>query len=282
MAKKVAVLVVHGIGWHDTGKKRGLIDKALTRLMDPPRSVELLTEALGEAKIDPSSYVMKLAHWGKAIEPVQEKFEERYRGLRWDMARRVAISALGDAAQYSAAIYESGGTTFPTHDNIHDVVAKSLAELADECGGDAPLVAIGHSLGGHILSNHVYDEQKARRKNEGPCHGGDRPLERMQTLRAFVTLGCNIPLFVMGAKAPTPIDLAGATWLNYYDPDDVLGFPLEPLYFPDGKPGGYDLRDERVEVGPIPFGWTPISHAGYWDHDGVVSGIARQIQAAQG
>ncbi len=277
---KVAVLVVHGIGWHDDGTRRGLVDQALTRLMDPPRNVALLREALGEV-IDPSSFVMELANWGKAIEPVQERFEQAYADLRWDSGRRIAISALGDAAQYSAAVYSKGETSFPTHDRIHGVVAATLSRLADACGPDAPLVVVAHSLGGHIASNHAYDEQKAMLDGKNDQrHGGIRAVERMATLSAFVTIGCNIPLFVMGVKTPTPIALGGATWLNYYDPDDVLGYPLVPLYFPNGKPLGYDLRDIAVEVGGIATGRTPLSHAYYWDNDVVVKGIADRIEAA--
>lgn len=279
--KKVAVLVVHGIGWHDDGKGRGILDDALTRLMDPPASVERLRAALDRDLAD-DSYHLELAHWGKEIEPLQERFEARYRGLRWDSARRIAISALGDAAQYTAAVHSRGATSFPAHDLIHAVVARALARLADACGPDAPLVLVGHSLGAHILSNHVYDEQKARlfeKTNRG--HGGPRPLERTETLAAFITLGCSIPLFVMGACAPTPIALGSASWLNYYDPDDVLGYPLVPLYFPDGnKPADFDLQDIEVEVGGLATGRTPLAHAYYWDHDDVVQGIAEQIRVA--
>jgi hypothetical protein len=280
--KRVAVLVVHGIGWHRDGIKRGIFDETLTRLMDPPASVELLEKALAKELGGDASYVVELAHWGKEVEVVQQQFEERYRDLRWDSARRVAISALGDAAQYSAAVYSDGKQSFPTHDRIHATVAKKLGVLADECGAEAPLVVIGHSLGGHILSNHIYDEQQARAQKKDRCHGGDRPLERMETLRAFISFGCNIPLFVMGAATVTPIALNGATWLNYYDSDDILGYPLMPLYFPTGtaKPAGFDLQDIEVEVSGPFTGWNPLSHGGYWDHSRVVMGIAEQIRNA--
>jgi len=278
--KKVAVLVVHGIGWHDDGTARGFIDKRLTQLMDPPRSVELLAGALAK-RLDGVPWKMRLAHWGKEVEPVQRRFEQSYEKLRWDGARHLAISALGDAAQYGAAVYSGGKPTFPTHQRIHRVVAATLDELARECGDDAPLVAIGHSLGGHILSNHIYDEQRAPSRRHRAGDSASTPLGRMQTLSAVVTLGCNIPLFVMGADAPRPIELgAAAAWLNYYDPDDVLAFPLAPLYFPDGDPKSYALRDIAVEVGGPIAGRTPLSHGYYWDHAEVADGIAHRIRVA--
>lgn len=273
---KVAVLVVHGIGWYDDGTKRKLLDKTLTRLMDPERSVRRLVRALEKEKLGPKHYVVELAEWGKEIESYQQRFVKTYsERLDWDFARRVVISALGDAAQYSAAVYSNGTSSFPAHDTIHATVARSLAKLAAACGPKAPLVVIGHSLGAHICSNHIYDEQN------GKTHGGQTPLERMETMKAFITLGCNIPLFVMGTEKPEPIELNGASWVNYFDADDVLGFPLVPLYFPDGKkPAKYDLTDIEVDVGPALAGWTPVSHGGYWDDRDVVRGIAKQIRAA--
>src|SRR5262245_58854206 len=104
---KVAVLVVHGIGWRDDGTDTGFVAKQLARLMDPPASAAKLRTAL-EERISADSFVLRLADWGKRIEPVQRRFEERSSELRWDFLRRVVISALGDAAQYEAAVYSSG------------------------------------------------------------------------------------------------------------------------------------------------------------------------------
>lgn len=269
------MLVVHGIGWQDDGTKRKLLDKAVTRLMDPRRSVDRLEAALAKQKLDDIEYVVELAEWGKEIEAYQARFVEAYgEHLDWDFARRVVISALGDAAQYSAAAFSDGKSSFPAHDKIHKTVSKTLERLASRCGPKAPLVVIAHSLGAHICSNHIYDEQN------GKTYGGTTPLERMETMTAFVTMGCNIPLFVMGTEKPEPIKLNGGTWLNYYDADDVLGFPLLPLYYPKGKKSKYALHDIEVDVGPALLGGTPASHGGYWDDKTVVRGIAEQIRAA--
>jgi hypothetical protein len=281
--RKVGVLVVHGIGWHADGRWRGVADWFLTGLMDPPSSVARLEKALRRA-LGNVPFELELAHWGKELEPAQSAFEERYGDLDWRGMRRFVISALGDAAQYSAAVYGGGKTSFPAHEKIHAVVAAKLRCLADKCGPGAPLVLVGHSLGGHILSNHVYDEQKARRRGERSCHGGEHPLERMETLAAMITLGCNIPVFVMGTIAPEPIELQGARWVNYFDRDDVLGFPLRPLYFPNpGEGAAYALEDVEVKVGllrNLGAGQTPLSHGYYWTNADVVGGIAREIRAA--
>lgn len=273
---KVAVLVVHGIGWsRGSSTDDGFVDRWVTKLMDPPTNVRVLKEGLAGLLKD-VDHEIALAHWGTEIEPVQQQFRERYGDLRGGPLRKFVISALGDAAQYDAAVYSGKRTTFPTHAKIHEVVASTLAGLARTCGRDAPLVVIGHSLGAHILSNHIYDQQRSP-----PRHAGTSSLERMETLRGFVTLGANIPLFVMGASELRPIALPrGAKWLNYYDPDDILGYPLLPLYFPNGKPDDYPLEDILVEVGGFPLGSTPVSHGYYWTKDAVLDGIAGLIRAA--
>lgn len=61
------------------------------------------------------------------------------------------------------------------------------------------------------------------------------PFLRAETCMAWVTTGCNIPLFVAAHKTMNikPIQPPNGSptfkWLNIYDPDDVLGWPLQPL-----------------------------------------------------
>jgi hypothetical protein len=275
---KVAILVVHGIGLHavDDDVRRGLV----TDLMDPVQGKAKLDKALAR-HVTPDRWTTALAYWGQEIEvPQRDYFERTKADLRWDDARRLVISALGDAAQYQASVFEDGERVTPAYGKIHAVVARALETLADQCGPDAPLVIVAHSLGAHIASNHIWDERQAAVGKR--TSRGNTPLSRMQTLRGFATLGCNIPLFLLGARELAPIALGDATWDNYYDPDDILGYPLEPFYFPGGTPDDYALRDRKVEVGNFVPGRTPLSHGYYWDDRGVTRGIATMVERAAG
>jgi hypothetical protein len=52
-----------------------------------------------------------------------------------------------------------------------------------------------------------------------------------------------------------------AKWLNFYDPDDILGYPLK------GLSASYDktvTEDISVNVGGITAMWNPASHSEYW------------------
>ena len=99
----------------------------------------------------------------------------------------------------------------------------------------------------------------------------------MHTLAGMVTFGCNIPLFTFAytnvapivfpaAELPDPGDVRDkAKWLNYYDPDDVLGYPLKSIN------AAYDAvvdEDIPINVGGLFSSWNPLSHNKYWtDND---------------
>ena len=115
---------------------------------------------------------------------------------------------------------------------VHQVIDTSVRNpsgtLNDPKG---PIVVLAHSLGAHMMSNYIWDQQ----------HSKGLSLTPIPTLLAMVTFGCNIPLFSLAYPVAKPINLPGkgikkpsrtkaAKWLNFLDPDDVLGWPLKPLY----------------------------------------------------
>ena len=91
----------------------------------------------------------------------------------------------------------------------------------------------------------------------------------------MITFGCNIPLFTFSQQHLTPFDFPGealteadqarAKWLNYFDPDDVLGYPLKPIN------DAFDrvvTADIEINVGGFAVSWNPASHTAYWtDND---------------
>ncbi len=101
--------------------------------------------------------------------------------------------------------------------------------------------------------------------------------EQLHTLAGIVTFGCNIPLFTLAfneavpitfpaAQLPDPGDVrTKAKWLNYYDPDDVLGYPLKAIN--DAYDDVVD-EDKSINVGGLFSSWNPLSHNKYWtDND---------------
>lgn len=71
-----------------------------------------------------------------------------------------------------------------------------------------------------------------------------------------------------------------AKWLNFFDPDDALGYPLKPLSPSYGKTVSADIE---VNVGSWLTSWNPISHTEYWTDDNFtkpVAALIREVVAA--
>ena len=103
------------------------------------------------------------------------------------------------------------------------------------------------------------------------------------TLRCLLTTGCNIPIFVAAWPEIVPIDRPNEhfEWRNYYDRDDVLGWPLGGLSL------GYAelVRDYEMEVGGSILrrflrGWNPLAHSEYWRDRHFVSELERALREA--
>ena len=90
---------------------------------------------------------------------------------------------------------------------------------------------------------------------------------RLASLRCLITTGCNIPLFLGGNPNPQAINSSTLSstfeWLNYYDADDILGWPLADL-----SPSYAELvEDIKIQSGGTFIRETPLSHGEYWHTD---------------
>ena len=164
-----------------------------------------------------------------------------------------------------------------------------------------PVVFVAQSLGGQVLSSYIYDAQKAqagRPVGAGIWRNIDawaaatlgRALTASEqsflaagTCAGLVTTGCNIPIFVAAHKEMHIIPIAPPTslfkWINFYDPDDILGWPLQPLS------AGYRalVEDRAINAGGGVAGlllrsWNPLAHNNYWSDDTVIAAIAAMLR----
>ena len=258
MAKKLGVLIIHGMGSQKEGFEQDLVN-------------ELIDRVGGDAK----DIAWKGVYWQDITEPREREYlknAEDQVGLDWDTARTFMATAFGDAAAYQFT--GTGGT----YGRIHSRIRERMHDLyVDELGSaDVPLVVMAHSLGGHMMSNYIWDMQP---NLEGQVRAQWSkqlsPFERAETLAGFITFGCNIALFSFAYDKPTPIAFPGsalsvedrtkAAWMNYFDKDDILGWPLRPL---SPKYAATVTEDIEINVGSVLSSWNPLSHVGYWtDND---------------
>jgi len=274
MSGALGALVIHGIGtpkpdFADAliGKIGGQLSARASRVVWQPIfwSQELNTE---ETEFDTA---MK-----SAVDPSGEHIP-----LRWACLRRFIVHNLGDAIAYQREPERAAYT------RINHIVSDRIRELKTKLNDPAaPIVVLAHSLGGHIMSSYIWDRQHPN------LRGADHH-EPLQMLAGMVTFGCNIPLFTLALSASVPIDLPGpgvkkaaliaaSRWLNFLDADDVLGWPLRPLYAKDASKFSdaqrltlSKIEDYEINAGNIFESWNPASHDGYWtDRDFVTPAAA--------
>jgi hypothetical protein len=216
--------------------------------------------------------------------------------VRYDQLRKFLLFGFGDAAGLENRKEDSGSV----YELAQIEIAKTLLDAYVANGADTPVVLLSHSLGCQVLSSYIYDAQKARsglpvaagvwkdidhwsRTLQGRALSeSEKSFLACGTALGWITTGCNIPIFVAAHKEMTIIPISpprpSFRWINIYDPDDVLGWPLQPLS------EGYRLlvEDRAINAGRgiinwIVKSWNPMSHSSYWQDDQVLAPLASML-----
>jgi hypothetical protein len=271
MSTKIAVAVIHGVGKQDKHFADGMKSDLMKRFAEHlPGTVALPKEEI----------VIESVYWAPVLQTQEDflwKKVQQDADLDFLAMRQLMIDFAADAIAYQPAPKERD-----VYDNIHEVVAKVLHGLAQKAGPDAPLAIIAHSLGTIIASNYFYDLQTSHYRplsEKMKTVLGDTPtlLEEGKTFARFYTMGS--PLAIWSLRYPnfgTPIQLTfrDKEWLNYFDEDDIIGYPLKNLNDEYEKAVA---RDVPINVGKWLSSWNPASHLGYWNDDDVTIPIAESL-----
>lgn len=217
--------------------------------------------------------------------------------LRWSKVRRFMLFGFADAA----ALEHRKEQEHSLYHYAQLKIARSLYLAKQQLQHDGELVLLAHSLGGHVMSCYLWDAQQAKAGTK-PSAGiwrdirryqagisGDVPLSdediaflRGDRLAALVTTGCNIPIFVAAHAIEQIIPFTKPNntfvWHNYYDKDDVLGWPLADL----SEQYASLVNDIEINAsggvwGWLTTSWNPLSHNQYWQESGVINHIALQL-----
>jgi hypothetical protein len=286
MSEHVAVAVVHGIGMQGPDFA-ARFQEELTRQF---------VQELGQEVQDPTGeIIIKPVYWAPVLQNAEDELWKRLKqggNLDFIELRKFLIDFAADAFAYQPISKDR-----TVYDSIHAIFARTLRSLATEAGDKAPLCVIAHSLGSVIASNYFYDLQRASSGSKESLlvsepvrdQMGDTPLERGETFSHFYTLGSPIAIwslrytdFGMPIAVPSPKlsehhpRLEGE-WVNFYDEDDVCGFPLKTL---NRQYGERVKADVTVNVGGLLTSWNPASHLGYWKDKDIVRPIAKALARA--
>ncbi len=282
MAKSIALLIVHGMG--DTAPD--FHDELVERLRAQ------LPDAWHRIAWRPVYYQPILQRNERAI------FEQMRPQVRWEGLRELMLFGFSDAASLEHKKELALSPYWQTQRLILERLDEIFDELVDEASGELPgLAIVAQSLGGQVISNYIWDAQQPRAyAGIWNGHSGDNTIadaalagtprdrfRRMRSLQRLLTTGCNIPVFVAGHSTIEPIDRAllgsGFRWINQFDPDDVLGWPLaqlSPAYAALVEDDAVNASGDTL-LGRIKS-LSPYSHTQYWSTPSVIARIAGALR----
>lgn len=207
--------------------------------------------------------------------------------LHWPTARWLMIHFIGDVIAYD----RSGDRA--NYNAIHTTFANGLANLADRAGPDAPLCVLAHSFGTVLANDYFYDQQHPRRTQVAEAVNqarGDSPLARGHTLSWLYTMGSPLALWSLRYQKSTrkmskPIAFPGrrvaknfpdlaTEWVNFYDKDDIIAYPLRGL---SDHYAATVTEDRAVDVREFPVSQTPLTHPFYWTDRTVMDQIGAAL-----
>jgi hypothetical protein len=268
--KKVAFVMIHGMGETERGYYQVFTDR--------------LSKFLGET--DWGKVAFKSLYYQDILQENQNIIFGRSRDLvAWRALRKFVLFAFSDAASLE---YENEEKNSPYY-RTQFMIRRTLRQLYRQVEEDAPVVLLAYSLGCHVISNYIWDAQQ-RDSDYGIWFHGRKPamtapeenFARLRNLQRLFTVGCNIPVFVAGHKRIRPFSRPHRhfEWVNLYDKDDVLGWPLRPLSRQYGE-----LVKEDVLInahgglwGWLAKSWNPLSHKEYFYDPEVVRRVGESIK----
>jgi len=283
MSQKVAVAIVHGMGTADGDFANESDPDKFTNGI-ARRLKSRFSQLMGEKREDVDAKLdIKAVYWAPVLHELQDQLANR---LEFDklsnpfQIRDFVWHSLADAIAYQ--ITSANTSDRNIYHQIHAQFAATLQKLAENGGEKAPLCVIGHSLGSAIASNYIWDLQNKKFK----IKIGDSPLEKGETLCLFYTLGSQIALwglryhdFGTPVTIPSPQlqehypNLRGE-WINFYDRDDILGYPIKKMNDKYQKAVTVDME---VNAGNALTSWNTLSHNAYWTDNDVVEPISQAL-----
>ncbi|PUB19159.1 hypothetical protein [Yoonia sediminilitoris] len=275
---KTGVIVIHGVGSSAHSRPANVDELSFSK--DMARRVK---RKLGDQA---DQVVWREVFWADILSVRQLAYlAEISDKTSSDVVRAFVLSAMSDGAAYR----KTADRSLAIYEQIHSRVETAVREIEKEIGPDGQLLILAHSLGGHIISNYIYDLQRFK-----ICTGQGRfgsPLQNMSTVAGLMTFGCNIPIFLFAHKQEEiqPIDYPGGDlpehrqivtwWQNFYDKKDILAYPMGPSAPAYSKMvSGRYLRDVPVHLGsPSVQQWDPLSHGSYWDDVELITPVVHYL-----
>lgn len=272
MGRELAIAVVHGMGSapeHYSVEFKQLVTQSYVRLGGGRSADDLIWQEIW---------------WGDLVAARHNQIVKavNYRNdLAYPTLRQMFIDYLGTSLAYQPISGE------PLYGAVHARIRAQLAKLAHHRRVDperTPLVVLGHSLGSVIMSNYICDLQRAQSERDGEVSNLN-PFEQFCTLAGFISFGSPLAIFaeqvgtfnkamkVAGPRLSAAMQ-ARVRWLNFYDKDDIIAYPLRAINDTYREAVSEDIE---INVGSAATSWNPACHNGYWEDPDFYLPVARYL-----
>ncbi|NVJ61139.1 MAG: alpha/beta hydrolase [Gammaproteobacteria bacterium] len=259
--KRLAVAIIHGMSTEDQHFSVELKHRIVEEYV-----------AGGQGRLE-DDLMFKEIYWADVIKDELSEFYKdiNYKNdLAYENTRKMFIDYLG-----SGLAYHQGSRLYS---KVQNRVADSLRDFAAHRRikeDKTPLVVLAHSFGSIIMQDYIRTQRE---------QGADKSnFEAMRNLAGFVTFGSPLAIYVRHHKElHTPISVAGealpedfgerAKWLNFYDKDDIVAYPLKGINDQYNKAV---FNDYEINVGNPATSWNPACHNGYWDDKDFIKPVAK-------
>ncbi len=281
MTQKIALLLIHGIGKQDENYAHQITYELKKHFAGNLQKLGVKNPA--------AELVIEDVYWAPVIQKSEDKLWEKLKKggtMNFVNLRRLMIDFAGDTIAY-----QKNNDDRKIYDGVHEIIAKSIDKLGFIAGEKAPLSVIAHGIGSVMISNYFWDLQNESKDKKliSPLvqkYIDNSPIQRGETFCNFFSLGSPLVLWSLRHKdfgepiaVPSPLfskyypEVKGE-WVNYYDKDDIIGYPIKPLNDAYNK---VVSRDIEINVGNIWSSWNPASHLGYWNDDDVIVPVAESL-----
>mgnify|MGYP002621560432 CR=1 FL=1 len=262
MEKEVALITLHGMGEY----KPNYYDKLH----------EKLSKSMGE---DWARVSFAAVQYQPILQNHQNDIWQRMNKYPLDgsILRRFLLFGFSDAGSLE---HSARSSVSDQYIKVQREIIRALDEVyVDLQDHNKPVIVIAQSLGCQVISNYLWDAAHGLvvfRGMEPDAQKHQKIFRRLKSCSNLITTGCNIPMFVGGLDPiqaiPKPND--SFKWDNYFDRDDVLGWPLSPLS------ESYDqlVTDHEINAGGIFSSWNPWSHGKYWTDKQIIKPLIRKLR----
>lgn len=255
---KIGVLTLHGVGSQQKGTD---FDQPLRAALE--KAAETGTQVIVRTVY---YHGKKQSRQTSLWEQFDKLEDENPAALDQKIARRLMFATIGDALAYT----NNSSNRNSYYCSSHHSVRQAIESLQKELGEESVVVVVAHSLGCKVIFDYLCDVQTGQGIWSQDRQPSDE--QKLSNLRILISTGCNLPLFESTTTKAEQRFFRfhhEFEWLNFYDRDDLLGWPLRPL---GGKFEEVVNDQERNGVGSV-----LTSHTKYWKDKSLNAEIARRI-----